>query len=293
MPRKSQQRIILVTGATGKQGGAVVRHLRGRGFSVRALTRDPAKPAARELIKQGAEVVRGDMENAASLASALDEAHGVFGVQTPYEGGVEAELRQGKNLASAAQRAGVRHFVYSSVGSADQKTGIPHFDSKFQIEEQIRGSGMPFTILRPVFFMENLLGMAGSIREGKLALPLAPDKKLQMIAVDDIGAFATMAFEHPQKWIGRAVDLAGDEITMADLAALLTRVTGREVKFEQVPIDDFESQAGKELGSMWRWFGEVGYHADIPALRQEYPRLTSLNQWAQAQNWNEAVRAAH
>jgi uncharacterized protein YbjT (DUF2867 family) len=293
MARKTQQRTILVTGATGKQGGAVLRHLRGRGFPVRALTRNLDKPAARELITQGAEVVRGDMENTASLTNALDGVYGVFAVQTPYEAGVEAEVREGKNLAGAAQRSGVSHFVYSSVGSADQHTGIPHFDSKFQIEEHIRGVGMPYTILRPVFFMENLLGMAGMIREGKLAAPLTPGRKLQMIAVDDIGAFATLAFEHPQKWLGRALDLAGDEISMSDLAALLTRVLGREVRYTQVPFDEYESKAGSELATMWRWFQDAGYHADIAALRQEYPRLTTIDRWVQAQDWGTAARAAH
>jgi uncharacterized protein YbjT (DUF2867 family) len=293
MARKTQQRTILVTGATGKQGGAAVRHLRQRGFPVRALTRNPDKPSARELMKNGAEVARGDMENAASLASALEDVYGVFAVHTPYESGVEAELRGGKNLASAAQRAGVSHFVYSSVGSADRQTGIPHFDSKFQIEEHVRAIGLPHSILRPAFFMENLLGMAGMIREGKLALPLKPDRKLQMIAVDDIGAFAAMAIEHRQKWLGRALDLAGDEITMNDLAALLSRVMGREVRYSQVPLDEFERQAGSDLATMWRWFEDVGYQADIPALRQEYPRLTGLDRWAQSQDWGTVARAAH
>jgi uncharacterized protein YbjT (DUF2867 family) len=141
--------------------------------------------------------------------------------------------------------------------------------------------------------MENLLGMAGTIREGKLALPLPPDRKLQMIAVDDIGGFAALAFEHPQKWLGRALDIAGDETSMNDLAALLTRVLGREVRYEEVPLAAFESQAGSELASMWRWFKDVGYQADIPSLRQEYQRLTALDRWAQSQNWGAATRAAH
>ncbi len=287
MPQNSK-RTILVTGATGKQGGATMRHLRERGFPVRALTRDPDKASARALMGKGTEVVRGDMNDPASLGRALDGAYGVFSVQTPYESGVEAEVRQGKSLAEAAQRAGVSHFVYTSVGSADQHTGIPHFDSKFQIEEHIRGLGLPFTILRPVFFMENLLTVKSMIADGRIALPLTPDCKLQMIAVDDIGALATIAFEHPQKWLGRSLDIAGDGISMDALAALLTRVVGHEVHYTQVPWDEYQRKTSDELTAMWHWFQDVGYHVDIPAIRQEYPRLTSLDRWVQAQNWESA-----
>jgi uncharacterized protein YbjT (DUF2867 family) len=281
-------RTILVTGATGKQGGAALRHLRERGFPVRALTRNPDKPAARELVSKGAEVVRGDMEDIASLRTALEGVHGVFAVQSPYEGGVEGEIRQGKNLADAAQRSGVSHIVYTSVGAADQHTGIPFFDSKYQIEEHIRALGVPYTILRPVFFMENLLGVAGAIREGTLAFPMTPDRTLQMIAVDDIGALAATAFEHSQKWLGRVLELAGDEISMKDLAALLSRTLGREVRYTQAPWDEFERSAGPAVTAMWRWFQQTGYHTGIAAVRSEYPRLTTLQRWVQAQDWQLA-----
>jgi uncharacterized protein YbjT (DUF2867 family) len=263
----------------------VLRHLRARGFPVRALTRDPGKPAARALKEAGAEVVRGDQEDAGSIAKALDGVYGVFAVQTPYEAGVEAETRQGLNLADAVGRAGVRHLVYSSVGSADQRTNIPFFDNKFEIEERIRALGIPHTILRPVFFMENLQGMIG---QGSLAAPLVPDRKLQMIAVDDIGAFAAMAFEHPEKWRGRAIDLAGDEVPMRDAAAVLTRSLGRNIPYSRVPWDDLERAAGHDVATMWRWFETTGYHADIEALRREHPQLKTLAQWAAAQDWRVA-----
>src|SRR3954462_11907240 len=151
---KNRNKAILVTGATGHQGGAVLAHLGERGFSCRALTRDPAKPEARTALRPGVEVAKGDMEDPASLVRAMDGVHGVYGVQTPFESGVEGETRQGANLIDAAKRSRISHFVYSSVASADQRTGVPHFDSKFQIEERLRGTGMHFTIVRPVFFME-------------------------------------------------------------------------------------------------------------------------------------------
>ncbi|MEJ7608553.1 MAG: NmrA/HSCARG family protein [Bryobacteraceae bacterium] len=158
--------MILVTGATGTQGGAVVRHLREKGFAVRALTRHPEKPEARALINQtGVEVARGDYDDKPSLLRALEEVYGVFAVQTPSESGVEAEVRQGVALIDAAHSSEISHFIYSSVGSADQNTGIPHFDSKWKIEEHLRGTGMPYTIVRPVYFMENWLRKIKSMEE--------------------------------------------------------------------------------------------------------------------------------
>jgi uncharacterized protein YbjT (DUF2867 family) len=290
MPNKSKT--ILVTGATGHQGGAVVRHLRDRGFSVRALTRDPSKPAARQLAGHGTEVVRGDMEDFDSLRRALDGVHGVFAVSTPYEGGIEAEIREGKQLVDAAKRASINHFVYTSVGSADRSTGVPHFDSKYEIETHLRGTGLTYTILRPVFFMENWEQMRPQIEQGSFELPLGPETRLQMIAVSDIAAFATMAFEHPGKWKNREVDLAGDELSMSKTAETFGRVLGREVRYRQVPWDEFEKQSGREITTMYRWFEDKGYSADIGSLRSEYSRLMALEPWLRSHAWDRAL-AAH
>ena len=153
--RSNAGRVILVSGATGQQGGSVARNLLEWGFAVRALTRDAEKAAARELADLGAEVVGGDLEDRASIERVLDGVYGVFSVQQFWEVGVEGEVRQGILLADAAKEAGVEHFVYSSVGSAHRDTGIPHFDSKWDVEEHVRASGVPYTVLRPVFFMQN------------------------------------------------------------------------------------------------------------------------------------------
>ena len=276
---KTNNRLILVTGATGKQGGAVLRHLREKGFPVRALTRDPDKPEARALIGHGTEAVRGDLDDRTSLARALDGVYGVYSVQSRTEKGIEGEIRQGIALADAARSENVSHLVYSSVGSADQHTGVPHFDSKFQIEEHIRKLGLPYTIIRPVFFMENWLGMRAGIESGTLTLPLKPDTRLQMIAVDDIGAFVAMAFEFPGRWQGHALDIAGDELSMNQVTQALSRLFGEDLKYVQAPWDKFEQQAGHEMMLMFKWFEDVGYHADIPALRQQHQSLMSFERW--------------
>jgi uncharacterized protein YbjT (DUF2867 family) len=288
---RRNDRLILITGATGQQGGSAMRILREKGYPVRALTRHPDQPKAHSLVGPGTEIVRGDLTDAVSVMRAMDGVYGVYAVQTPMENGVESEVTQGINLVEAAKRSRVSHFVYSSVGSADRKTGIPHFDSKAAIEERVRSSGLRHTILRPVFFMENWLHMRDTIEQGTLALPLDPETRLQMISVRDIGVFVAMAFEHPGRWQGRAVDLAGDELSMTQLAESLGRLAGRAVSYAQIPWDRFEETAGREMTLMYRWFQDVGYSADIAALRQEHANLMNFERWLQS-NWRPKVQTA-
>lgn len=284
-------KLILVTGATGHQGGAVLRHLRAKGFPVRAFTRNPDSPAARALEQPGIEVVRGDLDDIPSINRALEGVYGVYSVQN-WRDGAEVEIRHGINLAEAAGRAAVSQFVYSSVGSAEKNTGIPHFDSKFQVEQRVRTAGVPFTIFRPVFFMENFLGMREhGIDQGVLAWPLSPETHLQMIAVDDIGAFVALAFEHPGKWRNRTLDIAGDEHSVTGIARLLGSAVGREVKYQQVPWDEFEKNAGREMTVMFHWFEDVGYHIDLSAIRAERPNMLTFEHWLQT-HWPKSAAAA-
>ncbi len=282
---KKNQKTILVTGATGKQGGAVFEHLRKNNkFALRVLTRDPDKPAARTLVGSGVDVIKGDLDDTASLKRALEEVDGVYSVQD-WTGGAETEVRQGVNLVDAANREGVSHLVYSSVGAADQNTGLPHFESKFKVEEHLRNSGLPHTIFRPVFFMENWFGSKDQIEKGALMTPLSPDTHLQMIAVEDIGAFVAAAFEHPGRWIGRTVEIAGDDLPMTDIAKALG------VQYKQVPWEQAEKAMGHEMTVMFRWFEDVGYHVDIEALKQELPSLTNFERWINTK-WQPAVTEA-
>jgi uncharacterized protein YbjT (DUF2867 family) len=286
--KQNEERLIVVAGSTGKQGGAVARSLLDRGFQVRALTRNPQKPEAQALADQGAEVVQGDMKDRSSMERALEGAYGVFSVQNFWETGYDGEVQQGKTVADTAKAAGVEHLVYSSVGSAHRQTGIPHFESKWEIEEHVREIGLPYTILRPVFFMQNWEMMRGMVLGGTLAQPLDPDKPFQQVAVEDIGNFAALAFENPDHWIGREVDLAGDEQTMPEIAETFGRAIGREVSYYQVPWDQFEEQMGQEVTVNYRWFNDVGYEADIAALQQEYPVLTTFERHLRSHGWEGA-----
>ncbi len=231
----ANERTILITGATGKQGGAVARALAGKGFKIRALTRKPESDAAKALAKTGAEIVQGDLDDVASLKKALQGVWGVFSVQNTWEAGVEKEEEQGKRLAKLAREAGVEHFVYSSVGSAHRKTGIPHFENKWRVEEAVRGLSFPsYVILRPVFFMENLTS-PWFLNGDKIYTALDPATSLQMIAVKDIGEYGARAFIDAGKLNGKEIDLAGDAVTMPKAAEILSKGLGQEDRVRPPP----------------------------------------------------------
>ncbi len=239
-------KLVLITGATGHQGGATLRHLarqKDRGFKLRALTRKPDSDAAKAVAAQGAEVFAGDLDDAASVDRALEGAWGVYAVQNTWEAGVEKEEEQGKRLAKRAREKGVQRFVYASVGSADKNTGIPHFDNKFRVEETVKALGFPsYAIIRPVFFMENLLS-PWSLNGDKLMMGLAPDVKLQMIAVDDIGKFGAKAFTDADRLRNVAFDIAGDSVTMPEAAAAVGPLVGKTLSYEQVPMAAVRQQS--------------------------------------------------
>jgi uncharacterized protein YbjT (DUF2867 family) len=285
---KNNEQIILVTGATGRQGGAVYRHLQKEGWKLRALVRDPNSNKARQLMRHGEEVFQGSLDDFDSLMRAMDGVYGVFSVQ-PY---TASEIQQGVAVIEAANRQEVSHFVYSSVGSVDEDTGIPHFETKVKVEEHLRSSGLKYTILRPVFFMENWQRAFGeSIRNGQVQQPLSPTTKLQMVAVDDIGAFAALALENPGKWKNRTFSLAGDELSMQQIADAFSRVTARDVNYAHVSWDQFEKNMGRELTVMYHWFEEKGFHVNIEQVRREYPPTLTFNRWLEAY-WNTTTVAA-
>jgi len=280
-----------VSGVTGRQGGAVARQLLAKGYRVRGLTRNPESERAKAAASWGVELVKGDFEDRASLARALAGCDGAFSVQDFWEHGREGEVREGEAFADEAKAAGIRHFVYSSVGSANRKTGIPHFESKWEIEEHVRAIGLPHTILRPVSFMENWNYSREAIEGGTLSSPLSPDTHLQQIAVEDIGRIAAEAFDHPERFLGRELDIAGDDRTMRQIAAEFERALGKPVRYERVPWEAFRAQTGEEITAMYRWFEAGGYSADVPALRKEFPFLTSFPAFADGWAGRTAVAA--
>ncbi|MBD2308972.1 NmrA/HSCARG family protein [Chroococcidiopsis sp. FACHB-1243] len=289
---ENSNQTILVTGATGNQGGAVAHHLLQRGnFKVRALVRDPNKPAAQALKQAGAELVQGDLSDRASLDRALQGARGVFSVQT-FQDGLDAEIREGKAIADAAKVAAIQHFVYSSVGSAERNTGVPHFDSKFQIEEYIRASGLPYTILRPVFFFYNYNAMRPTIEKGTLPQPLGSETKLQQLSEEDYGEMVAEVFSRSADFSNREIEVASVDMTMTEIAAAFSRVLGKTVQYQQIPFEAFEQQAGEEMTIMYHWFENVGYAADLAQLKRDFSAPTDFESYLRDRGWAKPAKSA-
>jgi uncharacterized protein YbjT (DUF2867 family) len=286
-----KRKTILVTDAAGHQGGAVMHSLLAAGWKVKALVSDVDEASSRALYRKGADLVMGDQYDRDSLDQALKDVYGVFSVQ-PGEGhGVEGEIRQGKNLAdSAARNAEVKHFIYSSAAGATAQTGVPFIDSKATIENHIKSIGLPSTIFRPVYFMFNFSTpeMHAAVMKGMMTIAIKPDRFLQMIAVEDLGEFVSMAFDRPDEYIGKSMDLAGDEMTMPQVAAAFSRLTGKPVHYAYQPVEDVR-RTNAEAGKMFEWLNEQGYHVDIAALISLQPGLMSFETWLRKSRWAKAV----
>ena len=282
-----QKLAVVVTGATGKQGGAVVKSLLERGHEVRAITRSTDSAKAKELANAGVTLVRASLEDTAALTKALEGATSLFAMTTPFEGGTQAETRQGISAADAAKAAGV-HLVFTSVGSANRKTGVPHFDSKYEVEEHIAKIGVRAAVLAPVYFMENLYFGKAQLAKGIYATPLPPTRQLAQVAVADIGAVAVRLLEEPGRFAGKRFDLGSDELTGHDVVAILSRVTGRPFTYFQVPMDVIRQRMGEDGAKMYEWFDRVGYTVDRAALRREFPDVAFHNfeSWAKTQDWS-------
>jgi uncharacterized protein YbjT (DUF2867 family) len=292
--RMATDNVVLVSGATGRQGGAIARALLSRGWKVRAMSRKPLGEAAQQLRDLGAEVVRADMDDEASLRAAVANAWGTLSVQNSWEAGVEREEQEGKRFARVAKEEGVQHFVYQSVGSAHRHTGIPHFESKWRIEVTVRSLAFPsYVVLRPVAFMETLVGpdTLKGIQNGVFAFGIRPDTRLQSIAVRDIGAYGLLAFERAAELNGRAIDIAGDELTGPEMAGVLSDVTGRRVQYQQVPIEKLRA-VSKDLALNVEWFDRVGYDVDIEKTSAEFGIVpTRFRDWAARQPWSQREQA--
>ncbi len=288
-----QKLVVVVTGATGKQGGAVVKSLLERGHDVRAITRSTDSPQAKQLANAGVTLIRASLEDTAALARALEGATSLFAMTTPFEGGTQAETRQGISAADAAKAAGV-HLVFTSVGSADRQTGIPHFDSKYKVEEHIARIGVRASILAPVYFMENIYFGKAQLAKGIYGTPLPAGRKLAQVAIADIGAVAVRLLEGPDRFAGKRFDLAGDELTGNDVVAILSRVTGRAFTYFQVPLEVIRQSMGEDGTRMYEWFERVGYSVDRAALRREFPDVAfhDFESWAKAQDWTTVMKGA-
>ncbi|AQZ62448.1 unnamed protein product [[Actinomadura] parvosata subsp. kistnae] len=270
---------VLVTGATGNQGGATARRLLADGWHVRALVRDDTTPAAVALAGAGAELVRGDLDDRASIEAAAHGAYGIYSVQSANPN----EITQGRNVADAAKAAGVQHLVYSSVGGVESQNrfyverGWGAID-KWQIEEHIRDLGVPATILRPAGFMEDFTSAARFFQNGSLNVPWRDDLVMQLIAIEDTGAFAALAFAEPDVYLGRALEITGDRLTAPQIAEALSAAAGREVPRTRVPLEVLWEHA-PEVAKVFTWADETYYDTDLAPLREAHAGLMDFTAW--------------
>jgi uncharacterized protein YbjT (DUF2867 family) len=259
---------ILVTGATGKQGGVVIDHLLSGSFGdheVYGLTRDLSAAAAQRLVDRGVHVVEGDLRDRDRMAALLEGIDGVFAVTTFFEDGPERETEQGITLADAAAEAGVSHFVYSSVSAAD-RAPLAHFQSKFAVEEHVTELGLPTTVIRPAYFMQNFEWLRDDIESGTLQLPLSPETVLHMVDATDIGLAVAMSFADPDSFLGETVELVGDAPTLAEVAVTFSEALAVPVEFVSIPLDEYREARGDELAAMYAWFDDGAYDTTLPDL---------------------------
>lgn len=291
----NRERLFLVIGGTGAQGGSTARQLLKSGHRVRVLVRNPSK--ASELASLGAQVFHGDVDNPAEVKASLENVTDVFAIPLLHLSEPERETRSALTLIQAARHAGVRHFVQTSVVGAGNHKHNPragtgywneqYWESKWQIEQLVRNAGFAaYTILKPAMFMENFLApmvdyMYPTLRQGTLVTAIAPDTRIQLIAVDDIGAFAVAAFEKPDIYADKTIELAADALTMEEIAHRLTAATGRAVQAISLSPQEALAQ-GRTLVREDEWLNEVGHHVSIQEAASYGIPLTSFQQWAAA-----------
>ncbi len=282
----ANSKLALVTGVTGKQGGAVARALIAKGHRVRGMTRNVESDAARAVAALGVDLVAGDFRDSDSLAAAVAGVDTVFAMGTPFEAGEDAEIAQGVALVDAAVDAEIDHFVYTSVASADKSTGIPHFDSKWEVEKHLASTDLDWSVIAPVYFMENLFfgENLGAIQNGTYPLPLPADLSLQQVAVADIGAFGALVVDRKGDFVGRRVDIASDELTSAGTAEILGEILDRPIEHFEVPMEQIRAFS-EDFAVMYEWFIGTGYSVDIDSLRASYPDVG----WHRFADWAAVV----
>jgi uncharacterized protein YbjT (DUF2867 family) len=277
-------RSIVVTGATGLQGGAVTRHLLNDGWHVRALTRNAASKRAQALAALGAEVVQGDMGEVASLRPAFTGAYGVYSVQNPFINGPEAEVRQGKNVADVAKDSGVQHLVYGSAGTGKPGTSIPSWETKLQIENHMKSLSLPLTILRPMAFMElmtekKFFPAVGAWR--LMPLLVGASRPVGWLCVDDLGTIVAHAFAAPQHFLGKDLPLVSDVQSLSECRSLYREVMGHPPPEFPMPSWLFQrfGFVGRDLTTMWRWLRTAPLDLDTTSTRAIHPEALTVRAW--------------
>ncbi|KAF8496951.1 NmrA-like family domain-containing protein 1 [Gautieria morchelliformis] len=285
----SSKKIIVVTGATGAQGGSVARFLLNDGtYAVRAVTRNPDSPAAKELAAKGAEVIKADMRVLASLEKAFAGAYGVFGVTNFWEPGVgyEGEVSQGKSLVDAAKATGIKHFVWSTLDSTPAEAS--HWESKNVVDQYLKKSGVPRTSLYTSFYFENYLGLLPFLKRNDgsydFPLPLITDAPFAVYSVAETGAFALAAFLHPETWLEKDIRITTDFLSAREMAKLVSDVSGKTIHVSEIDASTYGTLKGNSLPDEIhsKFVALFAQPARDPALaRKLYPSMKTSREWVQ------------
>ena len=302
MSISAQSTPVLVTGATGRQGGATARALLAAGVPVRAFVRDPSTDRAKAVEALGAELVTGDLHDRDSVTRAAEGVRAVFSVQMPEftaEGvDFDGEVAQGVNLIEGAKAAGVPQFVHTSVSGAGQHVDAPGWaegrwslmepvlGAKSTIQDRVREAGFPhWTLLKPGFFMENFLPSMAYLFprgiEGGLVSVLRPETRLSLAAVDDIGVAAAMAIAAPERFDGVELELASDYLSMTEIAEVLSRALGTQLSAPDMTEQEAIAAGMPGMGASHAWVNAVGQPGRPQYARDLGIPLTSFEQWAQ------------
>ena len=278
MPTKT----IFVTGATGNQGGATARHLLKNGFHVKALTRNASAAKSKQLQELKAEIIEGDLDDPSTYSHHLKDADGLFCL-LDFTQGFEKEIKQGINLINAAKENDVKYILYSSVIGADANTGIPHWESKFKIENHLKQSNIPYTVIRPSSLYDNFLipQVKSRLLKGKLVVPLNKNKVQQIISAEDVGKISTAIFMDSGNYLNKTLNLAAEEMSQAQMADTFSKAWGKPVKFQQLPGFISRLVLGKDLYIMFKWVNhnDVCFVRDLDGFKNEFPGMLSLEDW--------------
>lgn len=301
---------VVIIGVTGRQGGALCEHLynsKAISWDIHGITRDPTSEHSKEIQTKfpSIHLHKADCLDEASLERIFTNADAVFGVTNPFiarwNGGsgtaqtdTDAEIVQGKNIANACKKCNVKHLVFASVASAQDNTGVPTFDAKWEVEKYIKEINIPATVLAPVGFFENMLSPFAGLKQGVMPGLLKPGGKAQMISVYDIGYFAANAMEHPEEWIGKRFEIAGDEMSTDEQVKVIAKVRNEEGQWKVSTPPDwvFKLFIPKAVGSLKKFLDEKGCHADIKECRRVHPQLMNFEQWLRYQKLDTAKLAS-
>ena len=281
-------KLVVVFGSTGRQGGSVARALLQKGLKVRGITRNTESDNAKELKKLGAELAKGDLDDAASIDQVVKGAYGVFLVTNYWEYiDKEREIKQGKTVADACKRCGVKHLVYSGVEVVKEITGkdCPHFDGKGYVERYLDEIGIPNTSVRYPFYYENFIGqfLIQKQEDNTNQWTVCVKGPVDAISVEDGGPAVASVFENPQEYIGRKIGISGDRLTPEEYMSILTKVTGKTFRYQYVPVEVFEKfpfPGAGDLAAMFDYYERYKLDRDISLTKRLNPQTKGFEAWA-------------